>query len=216
MRREKWGVDSASAVTESLYRCVVEQLGKPDFWGRYLTTVPNSSQGLSKEEIRIIHQHRIKILPIYNAFRQAIGYQQGQITAQNALFHLGRLGVPKGTVCFGNIEHFFEIDEAWIRGWVDKFYPSGYRPGLYHDPVRGNFAKAYCEAAANHSNVSNQLILWSAQPAPGGTNEQDAPTYHPSTPPCTANVWAWQYGRDVAACPVDTNLIQKRLFEHLW
>lgn len=212
-----WGVDSAVKVTEELFQCVVQNLGNPRYWGRYLTTVPNVSDGLTKEEITFLHQKGVKVLPIYNVFRKALGYREGGVTAANTIFHMRRLGFPKGSVAFGNVEHFFEVDEAWIRGWVDRFYPSGYKPGLYHDPVKGMFSNAYCQAAANHARVKEQLVLWSAEPEVGTLGAKKAPAYKPAKPNCAAaQIWAWQYGRDDENCPVDTNLIDKRLFSVLW
>ncbi|GAA0498293.1 DUF1906 domain-containing protein [Salinibacillus aidingensis] len=211
-----WGVDSSTNVTEDLYRCVLNNYGKPDYWGRYLTTVPNASEGLTQEEIELLLNSGTKVMPIYNKFREARGNRQGRVIAQNAAFHARRLGVPKGTVLFANVERFFEVDEAWIRGYVDAMRPTGYRPGFYHDPETGNFSNAFCSAKTSNSEVSNQSVLWSAEPEAGATGRTEAPAFNPAKPPCDANVWAWQYGRDASACPIDTNLIDERVFQMLW
>jgi hypothetical protein len=211
-----WGVDSAARVTDTLYDCVVSNYGKPKFWGRYLTTVPQVSDGLSQEEIQFLHQQEIKVMPIYNVFREALGYRNGQLMARNAIFHAQSLGFPKDIFIFANIEHFFLVDEAWIRGWVDVMYNSGYRPGLYHDPTKGSFSEAYCLAAQNSATVKSQAVLWSAEPEIGVSSKQKAPTFAPALPPCTSLVWAWQYGRESSKCPIDTNLITNQLFNRLW
>ncbi|WP_026674569.1 glycoside hydrolase domain-containing protein [Alkalihalobacterium bogoriense] len=217
MVRTVWGVDSASAVSPSLFECVVNQFGKPEYWGRYLTTVENVSDGLTQEEIQFLQDNRIKIMPIYNVFREAVGYRQGEITATNAIFHARRLGIPTGTFIFANIEHFFMIDEAWLRGWIDAFYPSGFKPDFYNDPVRGQFNEAFCQAVINHKRVKEQAVLWSAEPENGVTTKQNRPrTFAPATPDCDALVWGWQYGRDAEECPIDTNLIDRKLYESLW
>lgn len=211
-----WGVVCSEEVTEELYNCVLENFGKPQFWGRYLTTVAGASEGLTRTEIDLLHNSGTKILPIYNDFRSATGYTSGRIIARNAIFHARRLGIPENTVLFANIEKFFSVHADWIRGYVDAIYPSGYRPGIYHDPENGDFATAYCQAVEADTKVSAQLILWSADPHPGATKATEAPDYHPSQPLCEANVWAWQYGRDTETCPIDTNLIDRRLFDLLW
>ncbi|WP_134686605.1 glycoside hydrolase domain-containing protein [Brevibacillus migulae] len=211
-----WGVDSAAHVTADLYQCVLRNFGKPRVWGRYLTTVPNASEGLTPAEINFIHRQGIKILPIYNQFRAAVGFQRGQIVARNAVFHARRLRAPKGITLFANVERFFDIDEAWIRGWVDAMYPSGYRPGIYCDPVRGDFRNAYCQAVAKDRRVAQQAVLWSAEPEPGVTREENAPAFQPVKPPCAATVYGWQYGRDSRSCPIDTNLFDQRLLASLW
>jgi hypothetical protein len=216
MTRKLWGVDSAVKVTESLYSCVSSNFGSPKYWGRYLTDVPNVSDGLTKEEIKFIRTKGIKILPIYNVFRSAVGYEKGQITARNAVFHARRLDIPTETVLFANVENFFEVDSAWIRGWVESLYPSGYRPGIYHDPVKGEFSAAYCNAVKEDNNIATQTILWSAEPEPGVTKERNAPRYRPSNPSCQGNVWLWQYGRDSEKCSIDTNLADERILKYLY
>lgn len=216
MAREIWGVDSAARVTDSLYQCVVEKYGIPKYWGRYLSTVPNVSDGLDSQEINFLRQKGIKILPIYNDYTSAVGYEKGKVAARNAIFHAKRLKIPKGVFLFGNTEKFFEIDEAWIRGWVDTMYTSNYRPGIYGDPSTVVFNEAYCTAASNNERVSEQLVIWSQEPTPGVSKKKNAPTYKPMVPPCIANVWAWQYGENAPDCPIDTNLMDRRLYENLW
>ncbi|MDZ5472799.1 DUF1906 domain-containing protein [Bacillus sp. 31A1R] len=211
-----WGVDSASPVTKELYDCVLNNFGKPSYWGRYIALVPGAADVLTREEIRLLRNSGTKILPIYSNFLEATGYREGKVIAQNAVYNARRLGVPKGKVVFANLEKFFKIDEAWIRGFVDGMFPSGYKAGLYHDPVKGDFSAAYCEAVNNDNKVATQLILWSAEPEPGVSRARNAPNFKPKKPPCKANVWGWQYGRDSPVCPIDTNLINSRLFELLW
>ena len=211
-----WGIDSAVKADDKVYNCVITNFGKPNYWGRYLTTIANVNDGLSMEEVRFLHNKGIKIMPIYNNFRAALGYRNGQVVARNAIFNAQRLGIPKSTYIFANVEKFFSVDEGWIRGYVDTFFTSNYRPGIYADPVEGDFSKAYCEAVAKSERVKVQTIIWSAQPEPGVTPEKDAPNFNPSMPPCDANVWGWQYGRDAKNCPIDTNLIDQRLYDNLW
>ncbi|GIO26663.1 glycoside hydrolase domain-containing protein [Ornithinibacillus bavariensis] len=216
MVNELWGVNSAARVTQDLYNCVIENLGKPLFWGRFLNTVQNVSDRLTESEIRFLRQNGVRIIPIYNDFASASGYRNGRVAAANAIFHARRLGYPEGNIIFVNTERSFEIDEAWIRGWVDAIRPSGFRPGIYGDPSSVTFNEAYCTAASNNEAVSRQLILWSHEPKHGTTKKKDAPAYKPIVPPCIANVWAWQYGENAQECAVDTNLIEPKLYEAIW
>lgn len=211
-----WGVDSSQAVTKDLYDCVLNNYGKPEFWGRYLTRVEGASEGLTNEEIQLLHNSGTKVLPIYNDFRRAVGENQGRTVAMMAAYHANRLGIRKGTPLFANVERFFEVDSNWINGYVNYLYNTDYKPGFYHDPTEGNFAQAFCEAASKNSRVANQSVLWSAEPAPGVTKANEAPKFNPTQVPCQANVWAWQYGRDSQVCPIDTNLVDSRLFEMLY
>lgn len=118
MARTVWGVDSAATVTDQSFYCVKNELGYPKFWGRYLVEVPNVSDGLTAQEIARLHSYGIKILPIYNAFRQATGYANGQVVARNAVFHARRLGIPKNKMLFANIEDFLLLmRHGFALGW---------------------------------------------------------------------------------------------------
>jgi hypothetical protein len=183
-----WGVDSASPVNNQLYQCVLNDFGKPRFWGRYLSTVPRAADGLTDEEITFLHRQSIKILPIYNDFRNAVGYANGKLVARNAAGH----------------------------ALVDTIRTSGFKSGIYHDPIRGAFSRAFCQAVKRDYRVKNETALWSAEPETPTTNAQQAPTFSPYKPRCNGNVWAWQYGRDAKVCPIDTNVIDSRLFNQLF
>lgn len=211
-----WGVDSAAAVTDDLYQCVATNFGQPDFWGRYLTTIANVSDGLTREEIRFIQDKGMKVMPIYNNFSEATGSRAGAVAARNAIFRARQLSISEGSFIFANVEKFFLVDADWIIAWVDTFFESPYRPGIYADPTEGPFNEAYCTATAASERVRQQTVIWSAEPEPGTTTKRGAPRrYNPKRPSCDANVWAWQYGRDASACPIDTVLMQSRLFETL-
>lgn len=218
MMREmtKWGVDSAAPVTPSSYECVLSKLGYPFFWGRYLKTIEGVSSGLTKTEIEFLRSKGTKILPVYNNFEVAAGYRNGKVDAANAIFYARSLGIPKDTYIFADIEAFYDVDEGWIRGWVDGLYPSGYRPGFYAGPIEGKFSDSYCKAVEKDSQVAVQSVIWSYDPEKQTTPPRNAPKFDPAKPPCRSNVWAWQYGHDAEECPVDTNLATTKLLQHLW
>ncbi|WP_100374026.1 glycoside hydrolase domain-containing protein [Bacillus sp. FJAT-45037] len=214
-RNINWGVDSAAAVTEDLYACVTSNYGQPDFWGRYLTTIENVSDGLTREEIGYIRNQGMKIMPIYNNFSEAIGDRAGHVAARNAIFQARRLGIGEGSFIFANIENFFPVDAAWITAWAGAFLNSPFRPGYYGDPVEGDFNAAYCAAAESSETVRQQAVIFSAEPEPGTSPKNRIPRYNPARPDCEANVWAWQYGRDSETCPIDTVLMETKLYESL-
>lgn len=216
MNKYLWGVDSAQKVSDEVYNCVIDNYGTPKYWGRYLTTIKNVNDGLTIEEIKYLQNKGIKVLPIYNNFKSAVGYKNGQVVARNAIFNAQRLGFPKGTFIFVDIESDYNIDGAWISGLVDTFYTSNYRPGMYSYPQTGQFSSAYCEAVKNNEKVEQQTVLWSAEPEIGIKTEEEIPKFNPASPPCNNNVWAWQYGRDSEVCPIDTNLIDQRIYNNLW
>jgi hypothetical protein len=220
-----WGVDSASAVREELYQCVVDNFRKkPAFWGRYLKAIPGISEELTQGEVAFLHEKGVKILPVYSAFKEenTKTYEQGVEIAHEAIAHAKQLGVPEGKIIFGDIEASYPVTEAWIRGFVNTFYPSGYRVGIYHDPINGAFKSAYCQAAIKDKKVREQTVLWSNQPELGTLPPDQFRCFLPVRPPCecfgssTPFVWAWQYGANSEICPIDTNLIQEKLFKMLW
>jgi hypothetical protein len=211
-----WGVDSSKTVTRDLYNCVLKNFGKPLFWGRYLTTVEDASAGLTREEIVLLHNSGTKVLPIYNNFTSSVGYRGGMTSAVDAASSARRLGIPKGVPIFAKVEPFFEVDAEWLRGWYEGIQPRGYLAGYYNDPSEGSFSSAYCKAAQKNERIPADTILWSADPDRGTTKAGNAPRFNPKSPSCKGNVWNWQYGRDAKACPIDTNLATRQLFEVLW
>ncbi|WP_077213032.1 DUF1906 domain-containing protein [Bacillus dakarensis] len=211
-----WGVDSADKVTQELYDRVLHNFGKPSYWGRYLAPIPEKATGLTRAETDLLHNSGTKVFAIYNNFAKAVGYREGTVVAQNMVFNARKIGFPKGKMLVAKIEEGFEIDEAWIRGYVDAMYTSGFKPGIYHDPINGVFKAAYCEAVSNDNKVANQVILWSTSPERGPSKARNAPNFRPKKPPCKGNVWGWQYGRDSNICPIDTNLVNGSMFELMW
>ena len=73
-----WGVDSAEAVTEDLYQCVVEQFGHPGFWGRYLLRVPRISEGLTHEELALLRGQGLDLAIQPPDAPVSRGYRSGQ------------------------------------------------------------------------------------------------------------------------------------------
>lgn len=211
-----WGVDSAEKVTQENYDSVLYSYGKPMYWGRHLSAIPQKVAELTREEVELLHSSRTRVMPIFSNFSQATGYRNGKVVAQNSIYQARRLGIPRGKIIFANIERHYPIDEAWIRGFVDGMLPSDYKPGIYSDPITGEFSGAYCDAVTKNDRVATQLVLWSAEPEPGVSKARRAPNFNPRKPPCKANVWGWQYGRDSTINPIDTNLINGRLYEMLW
>jgi len=211
-----WGIDSAENVTEDLFQCVIGNFGFPRFWGRYLVRVPGISEGLTLEEISFIRRKGVKLLPIYNSFQTAKGYEQGRKAANNAAFHARELGIPNGIPLFANVEQFFDIDDEWIQGWTEAIVTSGYRSGIYNDPVTGAFNQAFCNAVKENDSVKVLNILWSAQPELESSGPQNPPNYNPKGPDCGGNVWVWQYSRNVTQCPIDTNLAYSSFANILW
>ncbi|WHX98428.1 glycoside hydrolase domain-containing protein [Neobacillus sp. DY30] len=211
-----WGVDTASPLDQAFLQCVVDNYGKPSVFGRYLDTKEGVSAGLTPEEVELLHQQGIKIIPIYNHFTNATTYERGTLEAQAAIAYAQQIGIPEGKAIFADIEPSYPVDEAFIRGWVDTLLGSPYKPGIYgvftHESPLNT---AYTAAIFSNQNVQSQTIIWSSNPDPGVTPQANAPQFQPGAPE-NIPVSIWQYGIDGETCNIDTNLIQSNILDFLW
>ncbi|ULT56623.1 DUF1906 domain-containing protein [Neobacillus drentensis] len=211
-----WGVDTASRVDQAFLQCVKDNYGAPAVFGRYLETKGDVSIGLSKEEVNFLHQQGIKILPIFNHFKEAVGYQNGVAEAKEAIAYAQKIGIPKGVAIFADIEPTYPVDEAFIRGWVETLNSSPYKPGIYGVfTPDSQLSAAYQVAVSKNKNLQTQTILWSSNPDPGVTKKNKAPAFQPGAPK-NMKISIWQYGIDGKTCNIDTNLTQSTVLDQLW
>ncbi len=213
-----WGVDSAAAVTTPFLNCVVQHYGVPQVWGRYINQVSGVCDGLSGEEVALLHGHGVRVLPIYNGFASAIGSIAGQQAAVDAVQLAKALGIPGGTPIFADIEVNYSVDAPWILAWVQQVNDAGYKAGMYGNPINGLFSAAYCQALNQHVSLSDQVLIWSNEWEPGVSLRSAAPVWNPAKPHCDSAVVAWQYGENGVICPqgIDTDLILPSLYQQLW
>ncbi|WP_342042674.1 glycoside hydrolase domain-containing protein [Bacillus sp. OTU2372] len=211
-----WGVDTASNVDQAFLQCVKENYGAPSVFGRYLETKGDVSMGLTKEEVDLLHRQGIKILPIFNHFIEAVGYDKGAAEAKEAIAYAQKIGIPKGVAIFADIEPTYPVDEAFIRGWVNTLASSPYKPGIYGViTTDSELSAAYQAAVSKDKKVQRETVLWSSNPDPGVTAKNKAPAFQPGAPK-NINISIWQYGIDGEACNIDTNLIQSTVLNKLW
>jgi hypothetical protein len=211
-----WGVDTASKLDQAFLQCVVDNYGKPSVFGRYLETKEGVSAGLTPEEVELLHQQGIKIIPIYNHFTNATAYESGAQEAQAAITYAQQIGIPEGKAIFADIEPTYPVDENFIRGWIDTLLVSPYKPGIYGVFTNESaLTAAYQAAIAANQNVQSQTIIWSSNPNPVVTPKANAPEFHPGAPE-NVPVSIWQYGINGETCNIDTNLIQSNILDFLW
>jgi hypothetical protein len=211
-----WGVDTASKLDQAFLQCVIDNYGTPSVFGRYLETKEGVSTGLTPDEVELLHQQGIKIIPIYNHFTNATVYENGAQEAQEAIAYAQQIGIPEGKAIFADIEPTYPVDEAFIRGWVDTLLGSPYKPGIYGVFTNDStLTAAYQAAITVNQNVQTQTIIWSSNPDLGVTPQVNAPEFQPGAP-ANVPVSIWQYGIDGEACNIDTNLIQSTILDFLW
>lgn len=208
-----WGVDTAGHVNDSLYKCVADHYGKPDFWGRYMKSKGDTSEGLTKDEVSFIHKKGGKILLIYNHFNNATGYDKGVSEAKDAISFAKDLGVPKARTLFADIEPTYPVDSGFIRGWVKKLSSSPYKAGIYGDFSKDSKLRKAYQAAIE--KVDHKPILWSFQPRAGITLKKEAPYFAPAAPKASKTL-IWQYGINAKKCNIDTDLAQSKVKKDLW
>ncbi|MGO4888049.1 glycoside hydrolase domain-containing protein [Anaerobacillus sp. MEB173] len=209
-------MDSASLTTDEFYRCVVDNFGEPQIWGRYMVDKEGVSYGLTDEEITLLHNNNIMILPIYNHFEDATTYKNGVAQAEQAIQFAKEYGIPEGVALFADIEPMYPVDTAFIQGWHDTIMASSYESGIYgvfSDDSELN--TAFVQATEENEEIIENTVIWSNQPQIGITTKSNAPEYDVSAPEGSLD-WGWQYGLDSETCNIDTNWFRGEITDYLW
>jgi len=210
-----WGVDTANFVDQAFFQCVVDNYGKPVVFGRYLETKEGVSSGLTKEEAAFLLEQGVKIIPIFNHFTNATGYDNGVAEAKEAIAYAEKLGIPEGKAIFADIEPNYPVDEAFIRGWVDTMLGSPYKPGIYGVFLHDSEVTAAYQKALSINELVGEAIIWSSDPDIGVSPQAEAPAFEPETPE-QVTISIWQYGIDGQPCNIDTNLLPSTVLDVLW
>ncbi|WP_160723722.1 glycoside hydrolase domain-containing protein [Bacillus sp. USDA818B3_A] len=211
-----WGIDTADAIDQTFYQCVAKNYGKPDVVGRYIGHNEGASTGLTKEEIDFLKKQGVKIIPIYNHFTDATGYEHGVEEAKAAIALAKELDIPDGIVIYADIEPTYPVDAEFIRGWTETISSSQYKPGIYGVFEDGKeLSNAYIAAIDKNKDFKNKILIWTSNPEVGKTGKDKAPKYNPQTPKGISAA-IWQYGLEGKQCNIDTNLIQAPAYSASW
>ena len=148
-------------------------LGRPDFWGRYLTD--SVCPPLSSREIRVAHARHMGILPIFNEAdcSNVQGRDRANAYAVGAVKRAIEDGIPAGTAIAIDIEPVgsvcpgaAHVDKAFIEGWFDVIRWTGYTPAFYGNTIpRSAFANAWCAAVLERPEIAVNSYLWSFEPS---------------------------------------------------
>ena len=210
---QQWGVDSGGQITQDVYDQVTRNLGgTPDFWGRYIGT--GYQKNMTRGEVNFARDHHLAILPIWFNFCEAQNtHAWGEDQAHQAIAAAHDIGMPAGPAIFIDLEaigsrscpeppHLTEL----IKGWVDGFQGSGYKPGFYGHTAPGDpWGPDYC-AAVNQDPAVGDSFEWSYYPSLSGTSprfNKPGPPFAPTPPPCRSHTVAWQYHLQYSTAPVD-------------
>lgn len=218
-----WGVDSCSPYSNppflgpSLWSEVTLTLGRPDFWGRYLTD--SVCPSLSRAEIEAAHAQHMGILPIFNEAdcSQVQGRAASTAYAVEAVLRAIKDGIPLGRAIAVDIEPVsavcpgaVHIDNGFIEGWFDTMNLFGYVPAFYGNTIpHSAFANAWCAAVAERPDIAALSYLWSFEPSMPHISHaaRNGPAFNPSDPLCPGRLIVWQYSLSAPSHPdVDVDL----------
>jgi hypothetical protein len=193
-------VDSAAPVQSELGTIESDTGGAvPAFWGQYIYTY--SFSALTKADADQDLSEGIHLLLLEqddtNSPTNTEGASNGTSEGDEAVDAAKALGVPAGVAIFKDIEQGSAVNGAFIEAWYNAVSAGGYRPGLYGNPVNGEFSGAYCSAVASDSAVGSTDIYTSEyeplyETKPSGP--ASAPAWSDAAwPSCASQHAAWQY-----------------------
>lgn len=174
-RGAHWGVDTAAPANFAvhnragalitLFDLVVEELGMPEFWGRYLFGSKNLGvTAVSKAEADFIRDRsggacRVLLISNIAGTRFSQGRQVGQADALGALNRCGTLGVPRGVFVYADIEPQFQCSSGWFQGWWEQMLAAGRgRGGLYVEPGQITFSKPHRAALKETLDIFSKAL----------------------------------------------------------
>lgn len=179
-------------VVKPIFDIVTEELGMPEFWGRYLFKGGKTgTTALTKAEADFIRQRsggKCKILLIANfaggqfdAITPALARAQGQANARGAIARCNSRGlnVPGGVFIYADIEPQFQCNSAWFQAWFGEMQKAGRgRGGLYVSPQQFPFNIPYRAALRATLDIFSKAL------------NDDPPVFLPDPPPIARLLWS--------------------------
>src|SRR5699024_6949137 len=135
------------------------------------------SVGIDADEVDLLHEEDIQILPIYNHLDDATGHDNGADHGKKAISYAKDLDMPEDIAIFADIEPDFPVDSAFIEGWYETLADSMFNAGLYGVFDKGSkLVEAY---EASSDDVKEDIVIWTAHPQEEITSKDNAPEYNP-------------------------------------
>lgn len=235
-----WGVDTAgpasfelndkNGVRVTLFDLVTQELGMPEFWGRYLFKGKDIAP-LDDTEVNFIKSKsngKCRILLIGNFIGQVFNVNteaKGSEIAGSCLSRANALKVPGGVFIYADIEPDFQCQPKWFKGWFKRMQDANRgRGGLYAAPNFSRFSVPYKEAVLSDADIFGKALgsvppdppniarlIWSQRPlAFFKENVNPAKfkpiSYAPLEPSFHRGMTAlWQYGGECVLVPGNKN-----------
>lgn len=228
-----WGVDTAgrasfelpdkNGVRMTMFDLVTQELGMPEFWGRYLFGSQKLGiAALDPNEVKFIKAKsdgKCRVLLIANFGGEVFNVDSeaaGVGIASSALGPVNKLSVPAGVWVYADIEPQFQCRTRWFLGWFKRMQQAGRgRGGLYAAPDQFPFSIPYKQAVLADADIFSKAIevvppdppplarlIWSQKPVHffkknvDPTNFKPA-AYDPIQPAFHRGMTAvWQYAGD--------------------
>ncbi|HLY02224.1 MAG TPA: glycoside hydrolase domain-containing protein [Candidatus Cybelea sp.] len=174
-----WGIDTSQTADSGLLGIITAHIGKPRFWGRYLTGYP-----LTAAEIAFLKAENIPILPVYQKTTDSPSALSGGASGRQGTAHgtdaatiaSGTFDIPAnaGIAIYADIEPAYTPSHYWIEGWIQAITKAGYVPGLY---CGSNQPGIIAGMNGVDPALAANLIIWSSEPHDTRLTERaDIPT----------------------------------------
>jgi glycoside hydrolase-like protein len=216
-----WGVDSSGPITATAIANVRDWYrgARPQFWGRYVS----GEYGVTRSELAFARSQGLYVYVLVNdrnCSQCAFGGDicgndltraQARVDAHAALRAAARLGLPRGTVLFKDIEQVSSCRREPSAGYLDAWYRTlkgtDFVTGFYANAYQQNydFPRGYCAEVKRAADFTADVVLDMNEDEPligaprGKTGPDNAPRFNPLVPWCTPDraTVIWQYGESL-------------------
>jgi hypothetical protein len=216
-----WGVDSSGPITAAAIANVRDWYrgARPQFWGRYVS----GEYAVTRNELDFARSQGLYVYVLVNdrnCSQCAFGGDicgndltrgQARADAHAALRAAARLGLPRGTVLFKDIEQVSscrrEPSADYLDAWYRTLKGTDFVTGFYGNAYQQNydFPRGYCAEVKRAADFAADVVLDMNEDEPligalrGKTGPDNAPRFNPLVPWCTpARATAiWQYGESL-------------------
>ncbi len=143
------------------FEWVVRNKIYPNFYGRYLT----GENGLTKKEIRFLHNKGCKIAAIYVDEGEKQTKEAGTVLAKKMDIRAFELGIPEGTAIFLEIGDNEPVNRDFMKGYANALLAAGYTPGFkVNTDAKYPFDREFSRGMQSDKDVFAKCLIWAVAP----------------------------------------------------
>lgn len=168
VKRLLFGVDSIAPANEilqnnlTLFEWVTRNKIYPNFWGRII----GGENGLSKEEIKFLHEQGCKIVPTFISTEIKETEEQGKKLAEEISALATELEIPMGKAIFLTIQENDLIKTNFMKGFAETMLEHGYTPGYkVNTDAKFHFDREYSRGMQIAKDIFEKSIIWALAPS---------------------------------------------------